>query len=140
MKSESTNLFTACPIPAHLEDSIIRASEDVKEARGHVQITVVAGGTFVLDGGDRGLAVGGDFDLLATLGTRVSSAILCAVQRNDVIVVVVPVTTRSETSLVKSGSTAETPLNGGGGSEGGDGGDCDSGEEHLDVFSLLEQE
>ena len=74
-----------------------------------------------------------DLDLLATLGARVTSAVLSAVQGDDEVRVVVPVTTGAETGGVEGGSSSETSLDRGSGGEGGKGGDSDGGEEHSDV-------
>lgn len=105
----------------------------VEEGRGQVQVSVVAGGALVLDSRSRGLAVGRDLDLLAALRTGVTTAVLSAVQGDNVVGVGVPVTTGTETSGVVGGSTTETSLDGGSGGESGKGGDSDGGEEHFDV-------
>lgn len=43
---------------AHLEDTSVRVFEVVEERRGHVKVSVVAGGALVLDSRSRSLAVG----------------------------------------------------------------------------------
>ena len=74
-----------------------------------------------------------DLNLLATLGAGVTSAVLGAVQSDNEVRVVVPVTTGSETGGVEGSSSSETSLDGGSGGEGGKGGDSDAGEKHFNV-------
>lgn len=72
-----------------------------------------------------------DSDLLATLGTGVTTAVLRTVQSHNEIAIVVPVTTGAQTGSVVGGTTGEVPLDGGSGSEGGERGNGDSREEHF---------
>lgn len=72
---QRTYLCGSNVVPGHLESSLIRSSEDVEERRREVEITVVTGRAFVLDGRGRSLAVGGDLDLLSALGTGVAAAV-----------------------------------------------------------------
>lgn len=81
-----------------------------------------------------------DFNLLATLGAGVTSAVLRTVQSDNEVGVVVVVTTSSETGSVEGGSASETSLDGGSGGEGGEGSDGDSGEEHFDVGFLTTEQ
>lgn len=73
-----------------------------------------------------------DLDLLKALRSGVATAILSAVQSDDVVGVVVPFSTSSQTGGVKGSSTSEVPLDRtGGNTEGGEGNDGDGRDEHF---------